>query len=76
MYISKNASKLQKGLVSSMWLTLWRKTVFVHIYPLYWFNPKQLFKQIQVFLRFASFKHGRNDKLFEYFSACFCDNNF
>ncbi len=26
--------------------------------PFYWFDQKQLFKQIQIFLRFASFKHG------------------
>ena len=36
---------------SSIWLTLWRKTVFVNIYPLLLVWSKKLFKQIQIFLR-------------------------
>ena len=30
----------------SMRLTLWRKTVFVNIYPFYWFDQKHFIKQI------------------------------
>ena len=44
--------------------------------PFHWFNQKQLFKQIQIFLRFDFFKHGRKNKLSEYFSARFCYKNF
>ena len=36
--------------------------LFIFI-PFYWFNQKKLFKQIQIFLRFASFKHDRKNKL-------------
>ena len=31
--------------------------------PFHWFNQKQLFKQIQIFLRFDSFKHVRKKKI-------------
>ena len=53
-----------------------KKQFLFILIPFYWFNQKQLFLQIQIFLSFASFKHGRKNKLTEYFSACFCDNNF
>ncbi len=42
----------------------------------YLFNQKKKFKQIQIFLRFASFKHDKKNKLSEYFSALFWDSNF
>ena len=39
--------------------------------PFYWFDQKQLFKLIQIFSGFAPFKHGKKNKLSEYFSAHF-----
>ena len=41
----------------SLWLTLWRKTVFVNIYPLLLVWSKQFFKQIQIFLRICPFSN-------------------
>ena len=38
----------RKVWLSCMWLNLLRKTVFVNIFPYYWFDQKQLFKQIQI----------------------------
>ena len=32
------------------------KNSFVNIYPFYWFDQKQLFKQIQIFLRICPFQ--------------------
>ena len=46
-----------KALVISMLLTLWRKTVFVNIYPLLLVWSKQFFKQIQIFLRICHFSN-------------------
>ena len=40
-----------KALFISMWLTIWRKTVFINIYPLLLVWSKKNFKQIQIFLR-------------------------
>ena len=42
---------------------------FIHFY---WFDQKQLLIQIQIFLQdFPLFKHGKKNKLSDYFSACF-----
>ena len=57
MIFQKNASTQQKGIVSSMWLTLWRKTFFLIFILHYWFVQKQLFKQIQIFLRICLFSN-------------------
>ena len=38
-----------------MWFILGRKTFFVNIFPFYWFDQKQFFKQIQIFLRICPF---------------------
>ena len=46
-----------KALFISMWLTLWRKTFFVNIYPLLLVWSKQFFKQIQIFLRICPFSN-------------------
>ena len=43
----------RKAQFGGMWLILRRKTVFVNIVPFYWFDQKQLFKQIQILLLFA-----------------------
>ena len=60
-----------------MWLTLWRKTVFVNICPLLLVCSKKLFKQIQNFLRICPFSNiVRRKKLAEYFSARFSDSHF
>ena len=76
MNFSKKTSKQQKGLVYQYVANLWRNFFYYIFIPFYWFKQKQLFKQIQIFLRFASFKHGKKNKLSEYYSARFCDNNF
>ena len=47
--------------------------ILIHFY---WFDQKELFKQIQIFPGFAPFKHGKKNKLSEYFSARFCDSHF
>ena len=51
MNFPKNASKSHKVQLISVWLTFWRKTVFVNIYPLLLVWSKKLFKHIQIFLR-------------------------
>ena len=40
-----------------MWLTLWRKTVFVNIYPLLLILSKKMLKQIHIFLRICPFSN-------------------
>ena len=45
------------ALFISMWLTMWRKTVFVDIYPLLLVWSKQFFKQNQIFLRICPFSN-------------------
>ena len=45
----------RKAYFSCMWLTLGRKTVLLIFLPFYWFDQKQLFKQIQIFLRIFPF---------------------
>ena len=40
-----------------MWLTLWRKTVFLIFIRFYMFNKKKLLKQIQIFLRIFPFSN-------------------
>ena len=47
--------------------------IFVHIY---WFDQKQLFKQILILLRIYPFKHVKKNKLSEYFIAPFWDSHF
>ena len=54
-----------------MWLTLGRKTVFVYIYPFYWYVQKELFKQIQIFQRICPFQTWLEKQISEYFSAGF-----
>ena len=46
-----------KALFISMWLTLWRKTVFFNIHALLLVWSKQFFKQIQIFLRICPFSN-------------------
>ena len=53
----KKLQNSRKAKFSSMWLTLRRKTVFVNIFPFWWFNQKNLFKQIQIFLRIWRFSN-------------------
>ena len=66
----------RKAQFSSMWLTFWRKSIFLIIIPFYWFNKKNWFKQIQIFPEFALFKHVKKNKLSEFFSACFWGSHF
>ena len=44
--------------------------VFFIFIPFNWFDQKQLFKPIDIFLRICRFKHGKKNKLSEYFSDC------
>ena len=55
-----------------MWLTLWRKTVFVNIYPLLLILSKKLASTNPYFPQdLPLFKPGKKKKLSEYFSARF-----
>ena len=47
------------------------KQFLLIIISFYWFDQKQFFKQIQIFLRICPFKHGKKNKLSEFFSARF-----
>ena len=46
-----------------MWLNLGRKTVYVNFVPFYWFDQKQLFIQIQIFLRIFPFQTWKEKKI-------------
>ena len=60
-----------------MWLNLGRKTFLLIFVSFYWFDEKLLFNQIKKFLQdFPLFKHGKKNKLSEYFSARFWDSHF
>ena len=55
MNFSKNASKPEKHSLTVRG-SLWGEKQFILIFvPFYWFDQKQLFKQIQTFLRFCHF---------------------
>ena len=55
----------------SLWLTLWRKTVFVNIYPLLMVWSNQFFKQIQIFLRICTIQTWLKKKKFWVFQWWF-----
>ena len=60
-----------------MWLNLGRKTVFVNIYPLLLVWSKTfVLTNPNLSQDFTLFKHGKKNKLFEYFSARFWDSHF
>ena len=42
--------------------------IFIHFY---WFDQKEWFKQIHIFLIFAPFQNDQKNKLSEYFRDCF-----
>ncbi len=48
-----------------MWLTLWRKPVFVNIYPILMFCSETNV-QIQICLRIAPFKYGKKKNLLSF----------
>ena len=67
----------RKAEFSCMWLNLGRKTVFVNIYPLLMVWSITFVLTNPNFTQdFTLFKHGKNNKLSEYFSARFCDSHF
>ena len=50
--------------------SLFGEKLFLLIFiPLYWFDQKQLLKQIKFFSVVATFQHGTKNKNFEYISA-------
>ena len=60
-----------------MELNLGRKTFFFLFVPFYWFDQKELFKQIQIILRvFPIYKLITKNKLSEYFWALFWESLF
>ena len=71
MNFPKYASKQQRGIIWSLCLTLWRKTVFVNIYPILLIWSKIVVKQIQIFLRIFPFQTWYKKKIAEYFIAVF-----
>ena len=40
-----------------MWLSFWRKKFLLIFVPFYWFDQKQLFKKIQIFLKISQFSN-------------------
>ena len=51
---------------------MWGEKVFLLIFVhIYWFDQKQLFKQILILLRIYPLKHVKKNKLSEYFIAPF-----
>ena len=56
MNYRKTLQNNRKAVFCSTWLTLWRKKVFVNIYPVFRFI-QNLFKQIQIFLRICPFSN-------------------
>ena len=80
-FMSKNRSSLwishkmlqnkTKAWFISLWLTLWRKTVFVNIYPLLMVWSNQFFKQIQIFLRICHYSNMVKKKTFWVFQWSF-----
>ena len=59
-----------------MWLTLWRKTVLIVFIRFYWFDQKSCLNKSKFSTGVAPFKHGKKNKLSEYFSARFWDSHF
>ena len=58
MNFIKNASKQQRDIVYQYLAHFAGKQKFlVIIIPVYWFDPKKLFKQIQIFLRICLFSN-------------------
>ena len=66
----------RKPKFSSMWLNLRRKTVFVNIYPLLLVWSKAVVTNPNFSQDLPLFKHGKKNKLSEYFSAPIWDSNF
>ena len=64
----------RKAQFKSLWLTLWGKTVFVNNYPLLLVNC--CLNKYKFSFEYAPFKHGKKNKLFEYFSARFGNSHF
>ena len=58
----------------SLCLSLWRKTVFVNIYPLLLVWSKKFFKQIQIFLRICLFTNMVRKTNFLSISVIFFEN--
>ena len=60
-----------------MWHTLWRKTVFFkYLSPFIGLIKNSCLNISKFSSGFAPFKHGKKNKLSEYFSARFCDSPF
>ena len=56
MKFHKNASKQQKESLAECSSLFGEKQFLLIFIPFYWFDQKQLFKQIQIFLRIFPFK--------------------
>ena len=77
MNFHENASKQQKSIVYLYVADFEEKNKYFLIFlPFKWFDKKQFFKQIQIFLRIALFKPVKKNKLSEYFSALFGESHF
>ena len=56
MNFHKNASKQQKESLAECGSLFGEKQFLLIFIPFYWFDQKQLFKQIQIFLRIFPFQ--------------------
>ena len=64
----KTTEKHSLAVCGSIWL---EKKFLLRFPPFYLFDQKQLFKQIQIFLRISPISYMLKNKLSEYFSAPF-----
>ena len=62
----------EKPSLAGIWLTLWRKTIFVNILsPFTGLLKNNCLNKSKFSSGFAPFKHGKKNKLSEYLSARF-----
>ena len=77
LWISQKCIKTTEKHSLAVFGTLGGEKRFLLIFiPYYWFEQKELFKQIHIFLRICPFQHGEKNKLSEYCSARFWDSQF
>ena len=71
----KKCSKTTQRLILTVCGSLlWEKQFLLIFVPFCWFDQKQLYKQIQIFLRICPFKHGKKNQVCDYFSARLWDS--
>ena len=66
----------RKAKINCMWLSLRRKTVLLECVPFYWFDQKDLFKQILILLRIYPFQTCYEKHTFWVFQSSFWEPFF